>query len=360
MTPGYVVEPENGVVISPALAITDPTASNGSAVKFGSSNTIPPATDGCSVSAALVNSCRPWIGAYANTYSQVGSGLKNQTQFHEQRINRQLDMIKDYLTPGQTLSSDDKYFITRPHTYMEINWKPASSWKDAAGGNQIVNTQIDMMADSVKSVAPNRLMLVIFHEPEDNVKAGTSACTQSRGTAGSPADYRAMWQNVRNRFDAKGVNNVSWGMAYQGYIGWSCVAKDLWPGNNLVDWILWDPYDFGSNTATWDGIVGPFYNWLATNSDTSHDFNSKTWGLAEFGIGRQVTQAATYRFYDEAKAALDNNTYPKLKLYMVFDAIGPDNSGGTDDLRTLYDASGVIDQTEQNHYNLFVNDAHFK
>src|SRR4051812_12185468 len=69
----------------------------------------------CTISDKLVNSCRPWLGAWAAAYPQAASGIKNQILFHEQRIGRQVDLVKDYLRPGNTLSATDLFFINRPN-----------------------------------------------------------------------------------------------------------------------------------------------------------------------------------------------------------------------------------------------------
>ena len=31
-------------------------------------------------------------------------------------------------------------------------------------------------------------------------------------------------------------------MNYLGFDGWDCLFPELWPGNDRVDWITWDPY----------------------------------------------------------------------------------------------------------------------
>lgn len=322
----------------------------------------------CQVNDKLVNSCRPWLGAFANAYPQVQSGLKNQILYHESRIGRQVELVKDYKTEGGQLGADDKYFIDRADTSLLLTWKPAGSFGSGGGSDASVNGGIDKMADSIKSVAPHKVMLSVWHEPENDVSAGTSACRNANGTKGSPAQYRAMWQNVRNRFDAKGVSNVVWTWIPMGYSGWTCMDKDMYPGNNLVDWIMWDPYG-QSDKSTWTGQIGSFYNWMSSNSDASHDFTSKAWGLAEFST-HSSSKAASVAWWNQAKAALDNNTFPKIKAYVVFDA-----NGGKPDNRIMYwcdptSAGAVvnnhatcgnlqIDTDEQNAYKAFADDPRF-
>ena len=120
-----------------------------------------------------------------------------------------------------------------------------------------------------------------------------------------------MWHNVRERFDTLGVTNVVWVMNYTGYLTGQCLTKDLWPGNDYVDWVMWDPYP---KIASWTATVGSFYNYMTNNSDAEHDFLSKAWGLGEFGyVGS--SQTAAYAMYDEARRNLQNGVHPRLKAY---------------------------------------------
>ncbi len=328
--------------------------------KLSPKHTVPATSSAasCVVSATLVNQCRPWLAGFANTYPEVASTLKAQTLYHEQRIGRQLDIVHDYRPPGSyALSADDVYFAQRANTTLLVNWKPADPWVQGAGGNATINADIDKMADSIKAVGAHKVMLALYHEPEDNVSSDPNcpkpggAGSAYKGNSGTPTDYRNMWANVRSRFAARGVTNVVWVMNYMGYVpSWSCIFNDLWPGNNLVDWVLWDPY---MSTSGFSAGISPFYNFMSTNSTAAHDYASKPWGLGEWGAMTSLSQAQAESIYDQAKAVVDNNTYPKLKLYDVFDTIG----GG--DFRVGYSAAGVKDQTEQNHYNSFADDIHF-
>jgi hypothetical protein len=309
----------------------------------------------CSVNAILVNSCRPWLGAWANLYpGHSNTGMKDQILDHESRVGRQMDLVHAYSGPGDVLSSDNKYFVTRPNTTLLLNWKPTLTWASAAGGNSTVNAQIDAMANSIKAMAPHKIMLILFHEPENDVTPSTTSCTSvgTDGTAGSPTDYINMWHNVRARFDAASVSNVVWGMNYMSWNGGTCPIKELWPGNSYVDWVWADPYVTGSITYT--SRMDFTYNWFKNNSDATHDFNSKPWGFAEWGV-HQATQAQAYAVYDQAKADLDANRYPNLKAYVIFDSTSGPKGGGAVGLTD----AGTVDSTELQHYQAFANDPRF-
>lgn len=304
------------------------------------------------ISDKLVPSCGAWLGAWSNGGEHgVGSGLRASIEEHESRIGRQVNFVHYYHGQGATLSNDEKYFINRPNTYLLMNWKPAGTWGPAGGGNATVNADIDKTANSIKSVAPKKIMLVVFHEPENDVTAGgapgcTSGGYSSGANKGTAAEYRAMWQNVRNRFDALGVTNVVWAMNYMGFVSHDCMIKDLWPGNNLVDWVLFDPYPGGNEN--WDTGFGRFYKFLNNNSDVAHAFSSKPYGVGEWGSWHK-TQDKVYKLYDDGKAALAANKHPNIKLYTIFDAVGIDDS------RVSHNDASQPDSVEQQHYNSFVS-----
>ena len=293
------------------------------AVSLVSAHAAPPASaaTSCRPTAKLVNPCRPWLGAYGHGYPEVPSDLRSQISYHEQRIGRKGDIVRgNYHVGPQYLTLPEKSYAERPSTILLVNWKPSTSWAAARGGNPTVNRVIDSMAASIGSVAPHKIMLVLAHEPENDVSSGTSCQTKSTTGSGSPADYRAMWANVQQRFAARGIKNVVWVMNYMGYKPYDCLVPQLWPGNGRVDWVMMDSYGTRANPLI-DDSVGRFYRFLKRTSDSSHDFLSKPWGLGEFSIHR-VTQPQAYAYWDSVKAAVHNSRYPKLKAFIAFDSSG--------------------------------------
>ena len=92
---------------------------------------------------------------------------------------------------------------------VHIYWKPwDTSWADTAGGGY--NTEIDEMAADIDALAPSQVWLTLHHEPEDDYDSHGP-----EGTGWTAANYRGMWSQVRSRFDAAGVTNVTWVMVYQ-------------------------------------------------------------------------------------------------------------------------------------------------
>lgn len=303
----------------------------------------------CTVTAKLVNPCRPWIGAASNNYV---NGFRASILHHENRAGRQVEIVHSYHTQGEVLSSDDLTLARRPGTILMTNYRPNNSFLAASGGNATVNAQIDRFADSVNSLGDVKIFLNLFHEPEDDISpGGDPACPGTRfsGSSGTVAQYRTMWHNVRARFDAKGVDNVVWVMNYMGWRNWLCTMDGLWPGNEYVDWVMWDPYP---GARTYRDFVSETYNHLTSHSTAERNYLSKPWGLAEYGYVGD-SQAAAYRFYDDIRAGVREGWFPKLQAYVNWDG------KARRDNRVLYSQAGVLDQAEQNRYNALVHDPLF-
>ena len=114
--------------------------------------------------------------------------------------------------------------------------------------------------------------------------------------------------------------------------------------------------DLGLLRDPWGDVrlgVSSFYNKLLAWNDADHDFASKPWGLGEWNIKNTYTQAQATESDDAAKNAVDANTYPRLKLYMVFDNANGKNT------RVGYDSAGLLDPVKQAHYTAFANDPVF-
>ncbi|HEU5048151.1 MAG TPA: hypothetical protein VFT64_09955 [Rickettsiales bacterium] len=309
----------------------------------------------CTVNDKLVNSCRPWFAVAAGGYTEAPNGTKGQITYFEQRAGRQVDIVHTYHRPNKdALTEDELYFINRPNTYLATTWKPAKLWQDAGGSNAETNAHIDHMAQSIKAVAPKKIFLTVFHEPENDVTGGGTNCPANiyKGKAGTPEEYRAMWRNIRNRFDAQHVTNVVWVMNYMGFKKWDCLVDDLWPGNDLVDWVVWDPYEH--QHAQWPESPMRLYNFLTQHSNAQHDYLSKPWGIMETGVIGPQTLAVQQ--YADMKASLDNNTMPRLKMLAIWD----DYTANSKDIRLGYDSeTHQPDTVKQKAFNAYFNDPRF-
>jgi len=315
----------------------------------------------CTPSAVLVNPCRPWFGAAANGNPGASDSKVAQFDYLERLVGQRLDIFRDYHSaPGSNalgdlpLNADERRIARRPGTYIDVNWKPAPTFALADGRNATVNRQIDHVAASIKSIAPRPVFMTIWWEPQNDVTSdpGGNCYLNPGATGGSTAEYIAMWRNVASRFRAAGVTNVIWVMDYQAPPNglYDCLVPRLWPGNNLIDWVVYDTYS-RNPYATWESTVGRFYHVLSNDSTPSTDFKSKPWGLGEFGTCSNPSAAAASDFYVQAKDAFDANTYPRLKMYLAYaDTGGPQAGPGC---LSNYNSSGQRDAAKQASFNDF-------
>ena len=257
--------------------------------------TTPTAGPGCTVSALLVPSCGAWVGAAANP---LGSESWDEAlPAFENTIGRTLDIAHYYNASPKVFPSADMIKRAREpgkKRMLLLNWKPemGRTWAQVAAGDPEVDKAIDAEAAYLKSTFPEKFFLGIHHEPENEVKPAA-------GSGYTAKDYKAMYRHVALRLKAKGVTNAVFVMNYMGTPQWGSQPwfEDLYPGDDVVDWIAEDPYIFGSNAIWWndfatavnrkDTYTNPnwpgFYTWATTKHP------GKPIMLGEWGVNEQTT-----------------------------------------------------------------------
>lgn len=328
-------------------------------------------TSNCTPNAILVNPCRPWFGAAANGNPGAPDDPISQANYLEQLVGQQLDIFRFYHAPGDLpldpntqTGQAEIHFVNRPNTnptnpntYIQVNWKPATTWAAAGGGDPTINAQIAQVADNIKAIAPHKIFLAVWHEPENDVSAFDNSAEQAacqsdpnfkglKGSAGTPAQYKAMWQNVQNIFQQQGATNVVWAMNYMSQTRFFCLIPYLWPGNQAIDWVLYDTYARGSQGYA--DTAGAFYHLLQQDSSPTVNFDSKPWGLGEFNDCNPNPRQDAVTYFNDAETAFQANTYPNLKMYLVYADTG--NNAGPGCL-TNFDANGNPFPAKQTAFN---------
>ena len=136
-----------------------------------------------------------WLGAEV-TNNVNGISKTRAITNHEAQIGRQLDILRYYHPPGgwTGLTADELSFINAGRRLF-VSFKPDAYWSNAVGvangGTAVVDAQLASLAASIASINPRRLMVCVWHEPENDL-----------GIAGTTNQYVAMWHNVRGIFDA--------------------------------------------------------------------------------------------------------------------------------------------------------------
>jgi hypothetical protein len=236
-------------------------------------------------------------------------------QAREQATGRRLDIVHIYHRWNDIFPTSSELRIANSGHLLFLNWEPRDAhgkpvrWADIASGQQ----DSAIMTAARRLAALHRPVLVSFsHEPE-----------QSFSTKGSAADFRAAFQQVVNRSRAAGATNVLWVWNVMGLSDptWLGRYRQMWPGNDYVDWVAWDPYNFAScRGRPWKSFsqtVSPFYNWLKANG-----FGNKPFMLAEYGTVEQPGVAdGKARWLADIPTTLAS--LPKLRAMVYFDLPAP-------------------------------------
>jgi len=301
----------------------------------------------CDVNEILVNSCRPWLGARAAGYPQVGKDFKAQHEYHQERIGRRLDMVHAFASRRELPFSDSHVvdWATTQDSIVVHNWKPVRLWRDAGGDVAEINTRIDAAAQKIKQLAPKKVFLTLHHEAENDVGEDPDVSHQSSGSCGTAAQYRGMWANVRARFDNLGVDNVVWFIDYMNYPKWDHLIPKLYPGDGLVDWIMFNAY--GSNARPYLTVN---INGFLAQLD-KYEMSGKPLGVIEWGISKVDSNTAV-SYVNQATEVLNFDKFPQIKAWMVFDSPGTHADPG---LRLGYDDAGDPFPEKMAAYKAFVS-----
>jgi hypothetical protein len=228
---------------------------------------------GCAVNAKLVPSCGVLWGAAAGGFTAVPHDVALKT--FEAKTGRTAAIFHTYHKGDEVFPTASEIAMTQdpahPRTLM-LNWKVAygSTWAKVAAGQQ--DPRIDAFASYLKSHFTAKFFLVLHHEPENDVKPAA-------GSGWTAKDFAAMYRHTILRLRADGVDNAVSTIAYMNYEKWNNSPwwYDLYPGDDVVDWIGVDSYlnaqpggwhtgDFTSlmNRTTEPKVFPGFYNWATT------------------------------------------------------------------------------------------------
>lgn len=282
----------------------------------------------CTVSEILVPNCGIWFGAAANPLK--GESWDQALLNFEQTAERPMD-IAHYYKRGQSAMFPNNNELNRQNEQdanriLFYNWKPSGlTWKEVADGK--ADTYLKSLAQHMSSNASQKFFLSLNAEMEDEVN-------QAAGSGQTAKDYANFYRHVVKVLRDNGASNMVTVMNYTGIQKWGEMSwfEELYPGNDVVDWIAQDPYAFGKppvwltdmegmvnrthNEKTWPG----FYNWAAEK------YPSKPQMLAEWGVDEDAAYPS-YKadFWETASEQLQD--LPKLKALVYWDSMGVTPNG---------------------------------
>jgi hypothetical protein len=234
----------------------------------------------CGVSRILVPECGAWFGASTPSLDGAFDYARGLDEY-EAVAGPASDILHFYKRGGKPFPTPrERELAERPRRERSLllySWKPDPSltWRQIADG--MADPSIASVAEGL-SQYEHRLFLTIHHEPENDVVANAMSGMTTD-------DYVDMYRHVVASLRSAGVANVVLVMNYMGFERWSHIVDELYPGDDVVDWIAYDPYGFAGmssfgeivNRKTPSGWPG-FYSW-ATNRAPGKPIMLAEWGI---------------------------------------------------------------------------------
>ena len=259
-------KPASGVTAA-ASAPTAGSPSSRSSSSGASARTAPgvqgslPFATNCPVSPILVPSCGAYWGIYSRRFGNRDVATSVTTW--ESMLGRRFDIVLMYYDfsnrqgPGR--------FPDRQMTQLSQDRIPLYDWetRDYVAGSYLRWADIAAGQYDTSVVIPQAQRLKAYGKP---VMLGIDhEMDISYPKHGSPADYRAMYRHIHDVFAAQGVTNVVWVWDVTGWLGSNRgdLVKSFYPGDGLVDWIGYDPYNSGKCNGggwkTFEQTISTFY-----------------------------------------------------------------------------------------------------
>jgi hypothetical protein len=229
----------------------------------------------CTVDAKLVPTCNVLWGAAAGGFSETPRD--QALREWEANSGRTASIYHTY-------HRGDEMFPTKAEIAMAneagkprilfTNWKVGygTKWGKVAAGD--MDARIDKLSNYIKANYTAPFFMAIHHEPENDVST-------KAGSGMTAKDYAAMYRHTVQRMRANGVNNVVFVWASMNVEKWNNSSwwYDLYPGNDVVDWVAVDSYinaqpggyhngDFNylMNRTTDKKKFPGWYNWAVTKN----------------------------------------------------------------------------------------------
>lgn len=315
---------------SPSVTASASVSAGPSPTSSGSPSPGPTPPKECTVGPKLVPTCGTLWGVAPGAHTTIDRTLA-LAEF-EKQVQKQQLIYHAYHRGDQIFPTKSEIAIARDPANPRIlflNWKPYVRWGRIARGDPGIDRYLDGLAEHLKANFPEQFFFSFHHEPENDV-------IDKPGSDMTAKDYAAAYRYTIKRLRAAGVTNAISTMTYMAYIPWNTKSwfADLYPGDDVVDWIAWDEYaysdpgyghgDFAefmnrrsNNASDWPG----FYNWAART------FPRKPLMLGEWGVWYSHKNPGHHaKFFDSARLQLD--LFPRVKAYVYFET--PDAGRGLD------------------------------
>ncbi|MEK7602828.1 MAG: hypothetical protein AAB459_01105 [Patescibacteria group bacterium] len=238
-------EAESGTVATPALKISDTTASGGSLVQFNQSATPPP----------------PAAGILFGSNRHDESDTK--TTQAEAALGRQFDVIRLFnssmpsnpdteISFSKELSYANKGYVVHTSWNIQNGW---GTWKAISDELRTVGSKkrqrIENLATNMQRDMPGPFIVTVQHEPEASGKFNATA-----GSGNTGQDYGDMVCAIYELFKTKGATKAKFStvaVPIPHYWSNNSRGAEIYPGDQCTDFNGVDPYNFftDENPSNW-------------------------------------------------------------------------------------------------------------
>ncbi len=188
---------------------------------------------------------------------------------------------------------------------------PLVSW-DAKTSTQVTAGQHDA---TIRARADN----VKAHQDPVLIRYGWEMAEGvNHAAAGSATEFKAAWKHIVSIFRSRGANNAQFVWCPTAWSFHSGGAQQYYPGDEWVDWICADGYNWAPRKAgdpwrEFGEIFDAFYSWGAPRN--------KPLMVAEFGV-QEGTAGRKADWFRAVPQTLQNE-YPDIKAIVYFDSDNP-------------------------------------
>lgn len=305
-------------LLAGALAGTGTAVTGAMAAPVASTTADTPsrATGACTAGKLLVPTCGVLWGAAAGGFTD--KPRDEALKAWEKTTGRTATIFHQYHKGDEPFPTQAEIAMTRDSAHPRVlleNWKISygTTWAKVASGAQ--NARIDRFAARVKSTYRDPFFLVLNHEPENDVNPSPRSGMTAK-------DFAAMYRYVIKRLRGHGLTNVINVMAYMGNEKWMSQSwwGDLYPGDDVVDWMGLDSYSSVERGAYHYGDFSDLLDRKPTKGGTgwyqwaSTKHRGKPIMVAEWGMYHRTRVTVD-------KSAAFNSVLPELKKRPAIKAI---------------------------------------
>lgn len=277
-----------------------------------------PDSDPCPVSAKLVPTCGVLWGLA--TRPQDLSALASV----EKSVGRTFDIVYNYHDINDVIPTATEVTEARQGRtlHLAIAARIYGSRQDSVTYSAITAGQYDAeLSRQAEGVASLGVPVFMTFDQEANQH-------DKLGPRGTAADFRAAWRHIHDLYAQAGATNAVWVWVMTGAPDNLARAGELWPGNDVVDWISWNVYNqsgCGSGTVTpskytsFKGAMTPFYEWVHRQGPTRGIDPDKPMMISETGsVLYSGDPQRTARWYAAIPTTLAK--YPQIKAVTLWDS----------------------------------------